>query len=611
MSPQEEKTSETGKDTGKDTGSKSLLFGLWKKVSGGKKAAKKSQDSEGGATPDIPEGAAPAEEAPPPPPSFADLGAPEELIEYFQQYCHEQQRSDHRFSVRDFCEDPLPEEALLKQTFSQLDSKAATAMKEFRRQAKIAALKEEQRQRSQARAQAKIKADTDEEEEPEPDPQPEEEETLIPTVNGQALVFAANDWSAAWGMALPPLGDGEGLTYRSVRDILDEKYIGYGVDADAINRMIAPEGALQLIRLAVCDPAVPGEDGRTEEHFPRTVGTPQLKEDANGNVEFDNLNWLTHIDAGTVICDIIEPTQGKPGTDIQGKTIRPYNGKKAPLPKGDGVIPNEDGTALVAKIDGQISFRDGKFHVNNLIEVKGNVDLSTGSLNVNGDLVVRGNVLAGFTVQASGNITIGGLVEGSKVIAGGSIVISRGMNGNVTGSLDAGKDIVCKYVENATIRAEGDVRMDSIVNCDVAAKGRVVTKTGRGTIIGGTIRSMEGIEAKTIGNIAGRLTTMIIGLTPKFREEQARLEDELSKLYEMEHKLGSAIVQMKEKPLKAALEEMDRVEEAVSRKQIVASKLLPMAQVTIGGLVKNITDTFSPCRIYLDAKEGMIKVINV
>lgn len=596
MSPQEERNTEAEKKP-------SMLFGLWKKVTSKGKAGKNAQEAEAGAAgaaeaPVIPEGAAPEEETLPEP-TFDQLAAPEEVIEYFQQYCLENGIKDTRFIVRDFCGDPLPEEGLLKQIFSQLDSKSIAAMKDFHRQLRIVNLREEQRQQRQTRGGGE-----------ETSPQPEEG-NAAPSVNGQVLVFAAPDWTAAWGLALPALGKGEKLTQQSVLFVLGERKISHGVDSAAIDRMISPEGAFILTKLASCTPPVPGEDGRAVEHFPRTVGTPQILENAQGIVDFDNLNWLTHIEAGTVICEIVEPTQGKPGIDIQGKTIRPYNGKKAVLPKGDGVILNQEGTALVSKVDGQISFRDGRFHINDVIVVQGNVDNSTGSLNVHGDLVIHGNVQAGFTIQATGNITIGGLVEGSQVTAGGSIVVNRGMNGNVVGSLNAGKDIVCKYMENASVHADGDVRMDSIVNCDVSARGKVVAKTGRGTIIGGTIRSMGGIEAKTIGNIAGRLTTLIIGPTPRFQQEMARLEAEIEGVAAQEAKLGPALVQMKQKPLKAALAQMEQAEEAALKKQIVAGKLLPIAQVTIGGVLKNVTDTFSPCRIYLDQKEGVIKVINV
>ena len=72
-----------------------------------------------------------------------------------------------------------------------------------------------------------------------------------------------------------------------------------------------------------------------------------------------------------------------------------------------------------------------------------------------------------------------------------------------------------------------------------------------------------------------------------------------------------ALLKMKEKPLKKSLEEMEFQEAAAAQKQIVASTLYPMAQVSINGITKHIASSQSPCRIYLDAKEGAVKVINV
>ncbi len=567
MSQREEKNSEATKDTGH----KSLLLSLWKKVSSGGKGGKKRQvpkKEEETAAP-APEGSeeetAQVEELP-----FEKFPAPEELMEYYLHYCQGQGREGTRSVIEDFCGEEPPETTFLKQVFSQLETKVGAVMKAHRKQIRLAVMKAEK--------QLQKKEGTEE------PPEVPEEDVPIPPVDGQVLVFCTPNWSAAWGIALPALGEGAPVTWETTLSALDNKKVTFGIDQEAVNRLSAPENILTLQKLASCVPPVPGEDGRTEEHFPRTVGTPQ-------------------------------PTQGKPGTNIQGNPIRPYNGKRAALPKGDNVILNEEGTSLVAKVDGQISFRDGKFHVNNVIVIKGDVDLSTGSIDVQGDVVIHGTVRAGFTVNASGNVTIGGLVEGSQITAGGSVMVGRGMNGNVTGSITAGQDVVCKYMENATVHVWGDVRMDSIVNCDISARGKVVVKSGRGIIVGGTVRAMGGIEAKVIGNRAGRLTILSIGPTPWFLREKAKIEEELEKIqqeiYLNQGTNAAALYQMKEKPLKKTMEEMELRVAVAAQKQIVAEKLYPMAQVSIGGVQRNITDYYAPCRVYLDAKEGAVKIIGV
>lgn len=605
MSQREDKNGETGKDTSQ----KSLLLSLWKKVAGGKGDKKRSdaQDAAGQNVP-VPEAQPAPEEIPTQPEElpFEKQPAPDYLMEYYILFCQNQGKVEEKDTVEDFCSGDRPDMPLLGQIFTQIEARATAVMKEYHKQARVAMMKAEQRLKERKR-----------ELEGKPEKPQAQEEPAAPTppLNGQVLVFCAPDWSAAWGIALPALGEGEPVTWETVVISLDEKKVSFGIDQGAVEHLATPEGALTLQKLAACEPPTRGEDGKIIEHFPRTVGTPQIVENAQGIVDFNNLDWLTHIDQGTVICEVVQPTQGQPGTNIQGNPMRPYNGKKAVLPKGDNVVPNEDGSALVSKIDGQISFRDGKFHVNNVIVIQGDVDLSTGSIDVQGDVVIHGNVRAGFTVTASGNVTIGGLVEGSQITAGGSVVVNRGMNGNVTGKITAGKDVICKYMENATVSAMGEVRMDSIVNCDISARGKIIVKTGRGVIIGGTVRGMGGIDAKTIGNFAGRLTTLVIGPTPLFVQEKGRIEEELERLEkEIQDKKGTgqaALLQIKLKPLKKVLEELELQETAASQKQVVAGTLYPAAQVTIGGVVKNITESYSPCRIYLDAKEGIIKIIGV
>lgn len=531
----------------KKSGHKSLLFSLWEKLSGGgKELAEKeeltkqeqktapSQEQEGEEKPIQPEELA-----------YEKTPAPPEFMEYYLLYCQAQGQEAQKSTAEDFCTGDAPEAQQLKRIFSQVESKASAVIKQHRKQAQLAL----------RQAELRLKELN---EEPVKKPTLEEIEESLP-VDGQVLIFAAPDLSAAWGLMLPPLWDGLPITREEVLDALEKQSIFFGVDQEAAAWLTAPENALSLRQLAACVPPEPGVDGKTIEYFPRTVGTPQILENEQGIVDFDNLNWLTHIDAGTVICDIVHPTQGKPGTNIQGNPIRPYNGKKVALPQGENVVLNEDRTKLISKIDGQISFRGGKFHVNNVINISGDVDLSTGSIT-------------------------------------------------------AGKDIVCKYMENATVLAEGEIRMDCIVNCDVSAKGKVIVNTGRGSIIGGIVRSMGGIEAKTIGNIAGRLTTLSIGAIPSFLEEKALIEERLMDIQQeidMQGDTGRAsLLKLKIKPLEKALEEMEFEEAAAAQKRIVAGTLYPMAQVTINNVNKTIADSYSPCRIYWDSKEGIIKIAN-
>ena len=72
---------------------------------------------------------------------------------------------------------------------------------------------------------------------------------------------------------------------------------------------------------------------------------------------------------------------------------------------------------LTCDISGHVILENDKIFVSNVLELV-NVDNSTGDIDYEGDVVVNGNVLAGFTVKATGDITVSGIVEGATVIAG-------------------------------------------------------------------------------------------------------------------------------------------------------------------------------------------------
>lgn len=88
------------------------------------------------------------------------------------------------------------------------------------------------------------------------------------------------------------------------------------------------------------------------------------------------------------------------------------------MPKGKNTEISEDGQNLIAAINGQINYIDGKVNVFQNYEVPANVDNSTGNINFIGNVIVRGSVLSGFVIQAGGNVEVGGVVEGATIIAG-------------------------------------------------------------------------------------------------------------------------------------------------------------------------------------------------
>ena len=157
-----------------------------------------------------------------------------------------------------------------------------------------------------------------------------------------------------------------------------------------------------------------------------------------------------------------------------------------------------------------------------------NVDVSRGNLESEGSIEISGDVAENFTVRAGGDVVVNGQVEGATIIAGGNIVIAKGMNGMSKGVLQAGGSVVVRYLENVNVCAGEDVSSEAILHCNITAGNEVRVDGRRGVIIGGTIQAGISVVAKTIGASMGANTVLEIGVNTKAKADYAELQKRMA-----------------------------------------------------------------------------------
>jgi hypothetical protein len=157
-----------------------------------------------------------------------------------------------------------------------------------------------------------------------------------------------------------------------------------------------------------------------------------------------------------------------------------------------------------------------------------NVDTSTGNIDFVGSVQVNGNVAANFKVKAGGDVVVNGVVEGAHIEAGGNIIIARGMNGMSKGTLQAGGNIVAKFIENATVDADGYVMTESILHSKVTAGTEITVSGKRGFITGGHVHAADRIEVKTLGAVMGAATVVEVGVNPKLKAQYMQLQKDMT-----------------------------------------------------------------------------------
>ena len=123
------------------------------------------------------------------------------------------------------------------------------------------------------------------------------------------------------------------------------------------------------------------------------------------------------------------------------------------------------------------------------------------------------------------------------VEAGGDLIMVKGAQGDNRAVLRASHSIYAKYLENCCVYAMEDLHADCIINCDVYCDGLVEVRSGRGTIIGGSIRAAHEVSAEVMGSRSECQTAVVLGGLPcqEFDHEIlvreiAGLEEELEKM---------------------------------------------------------------------------------
>lgn len=337
-------------------------------------------------------------------------------------------------------------------------------------------------------------------------------------------------------------GDGGQVTVEFLLDELRAAGVTHGVDESALSLAIMQTG--RAIVVARGEPPVPGQDGRVEWLVePSSVQAP--KERADGTVDYYNLDLIRPVRAGQVIARRLPPTEGKAGVGVDGKPIPAKPGKDAILPHGQNL--QAAGDEVKAACDGHLARVNGVLSVQPVFEVPGDVDFSTGNIVFDGSVRVRGSVQQGFTVRSGGDVDVAGTVSGATIEAGGHLRVGNGIQGSHRGAIRAGGNVVSKFIENADVRAGGDVMVnDGIMQSQISADGKVFVAGRPGRISGGHIRAGLEVTAAVIGAPHGTQTLVEVGVPPALHERRNQIRAELKRVLPELEKATTAARMMKQ-----------------------------------------------------------------
>ncbi len=446
----------------------------------------------------------------------------------------------------------------------------------------------------------------------------------------QPQLYISKNRMAAWLYIIPPLNDGQDINEGDLKTILAQEHVTTGVLEDVLKSIAENLIYDQAVLIAKGTLARNGIDGSVKDFYKRILQL-EFEEDENGSVDYKNLNNIQSITEGGVICEITPVVPGENGMTIDGK---PYpctiKGSDILVPAGRNTVITEDHTLLISQKTGHVTFINGRFNVESVLKISGNIDNSTGNLDYDGDILISGDVRNGFSVKATGRVDIRGSVEGAQITAKGPITIASGMSGSGRGILTSDSDVKCRYLEHCTVMAGGSVYAESIINSKVESGQDIMVTSGIGVIIGGCLLATNNINAKIIGSKVRRLVTeLVIANIPKNVDEASQLTRELEQLHHNLSEIRKNIIyldtsqrqdkqQLLEKLKQASeylnIREQDitnRLNEIKSDDQVQSGliqchQLLPVVRIRIGSSSLLVQEEHSSSTIYKNSECDII-----
>ena len=347
----------------------------------------------------------------------------------------------------------------------------------------------------------------------------------------------------------PPSNEGKRLDLKDLANLVEQNGIKYGIIENNMKAVLKGRLYCTDILIAKAQLPVQGRSASIEYNFDvNKTNTPQMAED--GSVDFHKLDMIERVQEGQLLAKLTPADYGTDGIDVCGMPVKPAKVINLTLKHGKHIHLSDDKLEMYSEVSGNVTLVDDTVFVSNVYEVPADVGPSTGDIDYDGSVEVKGNVLSGYTVHATGDITVNGAVEGANLVAGGKIVLKRGIQGMGKGNMEAQGYVISNFIESSKVTSGGKIISDAIMHSDVIAQDAIEVHGKRGLIAGGKVRSATRIETKTAGSSMGTQTELEVGLDPTIMDRYHAIEKNIELLSDEKDKILQN-VQILQKRLKA------------------------------------------------------------
>lgn len=361
-------------------------------------------------------------------------------------------------------------------------------------------------------------------------------------IDANIKIFLSRDKLEASINIESPKDGGKEPDLKAIKSALESKNIRFGINEKLLEEIIDNPVYNRSIVIAKGSKAIAGKDGEYELHF-NVKKDLKPKEKEDGTVDFYNLGIVENVKKDQLLCSISPPMDGIDGRTVTGETIPFKPGKPIPHLLGNNTKYNEDNTAVLSRIDGQVSFATGKINVNEVFIISSDVSSNTGNIKALGSVIIYGAVLPGFAVEANGNIEVNGNVTSASLKAGGDILLKGGL---IASHIYCEGDLATGFIENSDVFVKGEIKASYIMNSQIKCGKTLKTLGYKSKIVGGRCIAGENIETNNLGSNACVKTYIQIGTDSDSISRQQELLVEIPDLESKMKSLTSLISLLRE-----------------------------------------------------------------
>ena len=339
-----------------------------------------------------------------------------------------------------------------------------------------------------------------------------------------------------------PAAGGKALTSEAIYRVLDEAGVSAGVDTAAVEAACAAQATGRFV-VATGSAAEDGENARFELLVADARDrTPQLN--AQGLIDFREQGAIPTVEAEQALMRRIPATSGTVGRTVRGEVIEPAPGRNEGFAEKlvGAYVARDDANLLRAVFSGQPVCSARGVSVEQVLRVR-NVNMASGNITFDGTVSIEGEVLPGMKVHATGDVIVGGIVDGAEVEAGGDVRVAGGIIAKAR--VRAAGSVSARFAESAHIEAGTTIAIeDSALQSELQANNQILVGTSatqRGRLAGGSARAMLLIRTPILGSPTGGVTRLLLGVNPVLEAEYQALQHRIDHLRDEEDKLEKLI----------------------------------------------------------------------